>query len=276
MTAIILASHGTSDSLGAKLISDLVEAIAAELPAQEVRETFVDVQEPQVLEVLKDTLKTQTEIALVPLLLSTGYHVRQDITDAVVAAKTEFADSAIAVTSALGPSPELTTLLVDRLKQAGWRAGDIVVLAVAGSSDAAAVEECCLVHLELEAAIQELDATTHVELAFLSAAQPKLKELVPKLKFQHPNKRVVVATYLLAPGYFADQTAKAGAHLVAEPLLAKDSPVPGQLVDVVLRRVRQATDNQGTLGCLRAFDSSEGDAANAEWNCAAGCSRPCR
>jgi sirohydrochlorin ferrochelatase len=276
MTEVVLASHGTSDSVGAKLISDLVKAIAAELPTQVVHETFVDVQEPQVLEVVENALKTQTQIALIPLLLSTGYHVRQDITDAVITAMAEFPGSNVAVTPALGPSTQLTTLLLLRLQQAGWSAGDIVVLAVAGSSDSAAVEECRLVHLELEAAIQELDPAAQVELAFLSAAQPRLKDLVPKLKFQHPSKRVVVSTYLLAPGYFADQTAKVGAHLVAEPLLAKDSPVPGQLVDLILSRVSQAKETKGTLGCLRAYDSSEPDAAMAEWSCAAGCSRPCR
>jgi sirohydrochlorin ferrochelatase len=275
MTAVVLASHGTSDSVGAKLISDLVAAIAAELPRQVVHETFVDVQQPQVLEVLELALQTQTEIALVPLLLSTGYHVRQDITDAVVAAQKHYPEAAVAVTPALGPSQELTTLLVARLQEAGWRAGDIVVLAVAGSSDSAAVEECRLVHLEFEAAIQELDPGAQVELAFLSAAQPKLKELVPKLKFQNTSKRVVVATYLLAPGYFADQTAKAGAHIVAEPLLAKDGQVPRLLVDVVLRRVSQAAKADGTLGCLSTDDSAL-FTSSADWSCAAGCSRPCR
>ena len=43
--------------------------------------------------------------------------------------------------------------------------------------------------------------------------------------------RVVIASYLLAPGYFHDQLAKAGADLVTAPLLP--SPV---LADIALER----------------------------------------
>ena len=147
------------------------------------------------------------------------------------------------------------------------------MLAVAGSSDEAAVEECRLVHAILRDAIQSQHPNAVIELAFLSAAEPKLKDLVPKLKFQNPRKRVVVANYLLAPGFFDGLARKSGAHLVAQPLLAPDQPPAPQLVNVISRRITEASPeaarpSEGQLGCSKP--------ATADWSCAVGCSAPCR
>jgi len=270
----ILASHGTDNPIGAGLIAELVRAVAQSIPEVNVVESFVDVQQPQVPEVL-GTLVAETpgqKTTIVPLLLSTGYHVRQDITDAVAAVSDEAIAATgskpeIAVTPALGPSSEIIDLLYLRLRQAGWTPDDVAVLVVAGSSDAAAVEECRLVHAILQDAIQSTYPQAQVELAFLSAVEPKLKDLVPKLKFQNPRKRVVVANYLLAPGFFNDLANRAGAHLVAEPLLKLGEPPAQQLIDVILRRISEATAPEGTLGCLKT---------GGDWSCAAGCGVPCR
>ena len=48
--------------------------------------------------------------------------------------------------------------------------------------------------------------------------------------------RVVVATYLLAPGYFAEVAAACGADVVTPPLLLPDEPPPAELVDIVVER----------------------------------------
>lgn len=275
MPTVILASHGTSDAVGAGLISQLVQAVAARLPGHSVLEAFVDVQQPQVPEVLAQALSKDTDgpIIMVPLLLSTGFHVRQDITDAAAAVELSADPSGnsatqILVTPALGPSQQLVDLLKERLLEADWTPKDTAILAVAGSSDAAAVEECRLVHLQLAESLQEADSKATLEIAFLSAAEPKLKDLVPRLKFAHPRKRVVVANYLLAPGYFDTQANKAGAHVVAQPLLSPNAPIPEQLVSVVLQRIADALAGAGTLGCLAP--------PSASWSCAAGCSLPCR
>lgn len=271
MNTAILASHGTDNAIGAGLIADLVREVQNRLPTQRVWETFVDVQHPQITEVLAQAVTENPGVisTVVPLLLSTGYHVRQDITDAVLEVhQAAGTDPEIRVTPALGPSSELIDLLYQRLREAGWTPDDIAVLAVAGSSDSAAVEECRLVHLILTEVIQSQHPTAQVELAFLSAAEPKLKDLVPKLKFQYPRKRVVVANYLLAPGFFNDLANRAGAHLVAQPLLAPDQPPAEQLVQIVIRRITEALDADGQLGCTKPADSG--------FSCAVGCAKRCR
>jgi nickel-dependent lactate racemase len=73
-----------------------------------------------------------------------------------------------------------------------------------------------------------------VTAAYLSAAQPRVQDAVAALR--HTPGRVVVATYLLAPGFFADLAARAGADLATAPLLLPGKPPAEALVDIVLER----------------------------------------
>ncbi|BDS49631.1 CbiX/SirB N-terminal domain-containing protein [Rhodoluna sp. KAS3] len=261
MATLIAASHGTDNTNGAAAISALVSEVQKALPETRVFEAFVDVQQPDVPTVLDKAGSAEPAI-LVPLLLATGYHVRQDIADATFAAGEH-----TQITPALGPDARLVEVLVERLNQVGYKSDDLVVLTVAGSSDPRAQAESQLVQAMLEEALG-----SKVELAFLSAAEPKLKDLVPKLKFQNHRRRVVVATYLLAEGYFAGVTKKSGAHLATEPLLVNGAEVPQQLVDIIIDRFTSATDatNPRTTGCLSGLRGEP-------WvGCAAGCASACR
>jgi sirohydrochlorin ferrochelatase len=276
MKSLVAASHGTDNLGGANAISSLVKKVAESLPMVSVFEAFVDVQQPDVPTVLSvATDKGATEVVIVPLLLATGYHVRQDIADAAFAHASADANTQVLITPALGPDERMIEVLLRRLNEAGATAetaeGDLIVLAVAGSSDARAQAESELVKLMLEDALSKRNGfATTAELAFLSAAEPKLKDLIPKLKFQHPRKRVVIATYLLADGYFAGLTKKVGAHLAAEPLLIDGTEPPTQLVEIILDRFKAATDEGQTTGCL------SGLRREPFLGCAAGCKTACR
>jgi len=252
---LIAASHGTDNSNGALAISRLVTKVNEALNPADVREAFVDVQQPDVPTVLAQV----SEATIVPLLLATGYHVRQDIADAAF----EHGDATI--TPALGPDQRLVDVLVQRLAEAGHQAEDLVVLTVAGSSDARAQAETSKVKAMLEASLGK-----QVELAFLSAAEPKLKDLVPKLKFQNPRKRIVVSTYLLAPGFFSDLMQKVGAHIVTNPLLSPELETPQQLIDIVIERFTAGQKRSGQTGCL------DGMRGKPFEGCAAGCASACR
>lgn len=234
---IVLVSHGTSDTVGAAAVSRLVAAVAAALPNHAVHETYVDVQQPQLAEVLGAVAAANPHdrIAVVPLLLSNGYHIHKDIPEAV-ASLGEAADR-VCVTEALGPAPELVEVLLTRLSEAGWTPKDIVIVAAAGSSDSNAQEDCQLLQLMFEERARGLNPSLIAELAYLSASQPRVKDLVPKLKFQNPNRRVGLANYLLAPGFFNDVLGATGAHIVAEPLLTAEGEPDPRLVKLILRRL---------------------------------------
>lgn len=276
MKSLIAASHGTDNIGGAKSISDLVKKVANSLPEVKVLEAFVDVQEPDVPAVFSEAASFGvTDITIVPLLLATGYHVRQDIADAAFEFNEAHSGTEVFISPALGPDERMVEVLIQRLDEVGATAAtaadDLIVLTVAGSSDPRAQAESELVKLMLEEALTARNGSaTEVEIAFLSAAEPKLKDLIPKLKFQQPRNRVVIATYLLADGFFAGLTKKVGAHLASEPLLVEGTEPPQQLVDIIVDRYKAATDEGKTTGCL------SGLRGELFVGCAAGCAVSCR
>ena len=130
---VLACSHGTSSPAGQRAVAGLVDALATGRPDLEVAAAFVDVQDPDVSTALA---ASSGSVRVVPLLLSAGFHVYVDLTEAVAG------HPAAELAPALGPDLRLARLLVRRLRDAGLRDGDAVVLAAAGSSDTRAVRDC--------------------------------------------------------------------------------------------------------------------------------------
>lgn len=224
--AVVLCSHGTADPAGQAAVSALVAAVRSRLDGVEVRETWVDVQEPQVEEVV-GAVRAEgfSPVTIVPLLLSGGYHVHVDIARAAAADE-------VRATPALGPDPRLADLLVQRLREAGAADGDAVVVAAAGSSDARAVAD---VEAVVAGVRERWDGP--VSVGYGSKALPTVPDAVTAARAAHPGRRVALAGYLVAPGFFHDRLAAAGADLVGEPLVPVRDGVPvvdERLVEVVL------------------------------------------
>lgn len=227
-TALVAASHGTSDPAGRRAVAGLVDAVRGRLRGAAVLDAFVDVQRPDVASVLS-SVDEASPVALVPLLLSGGYHVHVDLAQAAEAAALDARP--VHVTGALGPDPRLATVLARRLREAGLADGDAVVLAAAGSSDAAAIEDCHRIGGMLAA-----ELARPVTVSFISAAAPRVAAAVAATRAAAPGTRVAVASYLLAPGYFASLAAAAGGDVTSEPLLIDGAEVPAELVDIVVDR----------------------------------------
>lgn len=229
---LLACAHGTRSPAGRAAVQRLVDAVAARLSGVEVVPTWVDVQAPDLAARTREYAGRPAVV--VPLLLSAGYHVYVDVAGAVAA------DDLHRVSGALGPDRELARLLTRRVHEACARAGaplgerDAVVLAAAGSSDSRAVTDCAAV---AELLAEQLDRP--VTVSYLAAARPRVAEAVASVRAGLTGGgRVVVANYLLAPGYFLDLSHAAGADVDADPLAVPDGDVPGELVDVVVSRYR--------------------------------------
>ncbi|WP_350348463.1 CbiX/SirB N-terminal domain-containing protein [Agromyces sp. G08B096] len=231
--ALLAISHGTASLAGQDAVRRLVDAVAARLPDVTVRLGHVDVQEPDVAASLA-ALPAGSPVVVVPLLLSAGYHVHVDLVEATAA------HPSVQLAGALGPDPRLARVLARRLHERrrvdvdGPRAADAVVLAVAGSSDERANDDC-----RRQAALLAEELGRPVEVGFLAAAEPRLHDAVEAAR--SAGHEVVVSSYLLAPGYFQDLAAKAGGDVITRPLLDADDPAP-ELVDLVVDRYRDCLD----------------------------------
>lgn len=229
---LLAISHGTSSETGAAAVAGLVDAVAARLDGEApVRAGFVDVQQPDVPACLAELRDGST--VLVPLLLSAGFHVHVDLREDVDA--TVAAGQRVALTGALGPDPRLVDLLERRLSEAGLTAGDVVVLAAAGSSDARAVADC-----ERIGALLAARTGHEVRVGYIANATPKLGDVVGSVRLEHPDARIVTASYLIAPGYFQTLAERAGGDVTTAPLLLPDAEAPAELVDIVVDRYSAA------------------------------------
>lgn len=258
MSAVLVGtSHGTDDPAGQAAVRALLDGVRAARPELDVREAFVDVQQPEVEDVLAGAVRDAGSAVVVPLLLSTGYHVRHDIAQAVAAVNASGAGTPgerVAVAAEpLGPHPLLVDILADRYAAAEaahgpFRPDDAVVLAAAGSSVAAAataVEEVT------SALAQRLGRP--VTPSYGAGAEPRVPAAVAAARAAAgatpgasgttgaagtSAPRVIVVSYLLAPGYFLDRVLEAGADVVTDPVAgpARAEKADPRLVQVVLDR----------------------------------------
>ncbi|MBO0831639.1 MAG: sirohydrochlorin chelatase [Actinobacteria bacterium] len=217
--ALLAVAHGSRNPAATDVVRGLARQVRRLAPVLDVRVAFLDHAEPSLPSEL-DASGSNTVV--VPLLLSSGYHLSADITGV--------ADSAGArVAGALGPDELLLTALTARLTEAGVPGGTPVVLAAAGSSDPAAAAD---VRKQADLLAGRLDAP--VVAAFASAAAPTVPEAVADLRARTGGP-VAVASYLLAPGQFQDQLADSGADWVTAPLGGHPA-----LAGLVIERYRTA------------------------------------
>jgi sirohydrochlorin ferrochelatase len=277
---LVAVAHGSKDPRAAATVSELLGVVAARAAdaggGVDVRAAFLDHCAPSLPQVLgalggddggRDARGASLDggrarsCIVVPLLLTAAYHSKSDI-PAQLAAATSAAGSAAALdvrcTDTLGPHPLLLAALERRLREAGVgvdsaadRARTAVVLAAAGSSDPAANATIA----DLAAGWRRDQGWRAVVPAYASAAGPSPAEAVAALRAEHagPDGPVVVATYLLAPGYFADKIAAGAAAAGAAAVSGVLGAAP-EVADVVLARYRAAATPGGDWADARLCD----------------------
>jgi sirohydrochlorin ferrochelatase len=221
---LIMVAHGTRRPEGVAMIGDIADQVGALLD-HTVRTAFVDVLGPTPSEVLSSATVTDRPAIVVPAFLSRGYHVRTDLPAHVAAS----GHPDVTVAQALGPSPRLVRIIAAQMAKYGWRPGDSVILAAAGTSDPAARRD-----LHNTARLLSELTGSQVGLAFAATGEPSVPAAIANARTQ-PWSRVAVASYLLADGLFQERLRNCGADVVSEPL----GKHPG-LVRVIANRFQQA------------------------------------
>jgi sirohydrochlorin ferrochelatase len=216
---MLVAAHGTKSAVGSATTAALVTAIAAARPDLAVDLCFLDVAAPS----LADALTAHPEpTVVVPLLLSSGFHVLTDI-PAVVAGHDQ-----VQVARHLGPDPLVLDAVTDRLAAARGRAAvATTVLAGAGSSNPAGAADLAAAAASLAERLgRPVSVVTMGEdvRAILAAAPAPVE----------------VATYLLAEGQFVDTLRSAAAGLDGAITVAEPIGVHPALVTLVLARYDEA------------------------------------
>lgn len=212
---LVTVAHGTRTAAGNLVAAELTAAAGARLgwPATT---SYVELCSPLFADVVATTAGPTV---VVPLLLSTGYHLRTDLPAAVAAAAEP---DLVRLGGSLGPDLLLAAAQVDRLREAGATPGQPVVLIAAGSSDPLATAD-----LEGAAHLLAHAWGAPVRLATMSGLGTRPEHVV--------RAGDAVSPYLLATGHFhrkARHTAlAAGASVVADVI----GPHP-RVVDLICAR----------------------------------------
>jgi sirohydrochlorin ferrochelatase len=217
--ALLAVAHGSRNPAATDVIKTLARQVRRLAPVLDVHVAFIGHAEPSLPAELG---AAGSNAVIVPLLLSTGYHLTADNAGAATSAGAR-------VAGPLGPDELLLTALIARLSDANVPTGTPIVLAAAGSSDPEAAAD-----VQKQADLLAERLSVPVVGAFASAARPTVPEAVAKLR-QRTGLPIAVASYLLAPGHFQDQLHDSGAEWVTEPLGGHPA-----LAGLVIERYRTA------------------------------------
>jgi sirohydrochlorin ferrochelatase len=248
---LVAVAHGSKDPRAAATIGGLLALVRARaaargLPGLNVRTAFLDHAAPSLPQVLGSLEPEYRECVVVPLLLTAAYHAKTDIPGQIAKSSAAYTGLDVALADPLGPHRLLLRALDRRLREAlpvlvdtFARQQTSVVLAAAGSSDPSANAT----NAALAAKMQETGGWRRVVVAYASAASPTPAEAVAALSAD--GGPVAVATYLLAPGYFADKirdtSLAAGADAVSGVLGAAP-----EVADVIIGRYLAEVREQAT------------------------------
>jgi sirohydrochlorin ferrochelatase len=261
---LVAVAHGSTDPRSAATIAGLMRlvrgmAAGCGRPGLDARTAYLGHAPPtvaQVLGALAGAAGPPRRAVVLPLLLTAAYHSEVDLPALVDEARGALPGVRISCGEPLGPDPLLLSALERRLAESGalaGPAGDIaVVLAAAGSRHPGANAAIARAAARWQAA----SGWRAVVPAYAAASSPAPGEAVAGL-LRSGAPRVVVATYLLAPGVFADQVAasalRAGAAAVSGVLGAAP-----EIAEIILRRYAEALARPARMDAARPGDAYSG------------------
>ena len=192
---LVAVAHGSEDPRASATIAELAAVARERSPGLDLRTAFLGHAPPSLPQVLS-TIEADREVTVLPLLLTAAYHSKTDIPRMLA----RMPRPRVSYGATLGPHPLLLDALDRRLAEADPGAyanpgRTAVVLAAAGSSD----PEANATIARLAAQWQARTGWYAVRPAYASAAEPSPAAAVAGL-LRDGAPRVVVATYLLAPG----------------------------------------------------------------------------
>jgi sirohydrochlorin ferrochelatase len=218
---LIAAAHGTRSAAGLATMRRLIDLVRESRPGVEVDLCFLDVLEPS----LRHRLESADGPAVVvPVLLSAGYHVADDIPSVASA------HSRVTVARHLGPHRLITDALTDRLDEAGASDADVVALVGSPSRHPAASADLAGASADLARALAR-----PVRVLALDDGLPDALSALAE-----SGGRVAVAAYLLGAGVFHDTLR---AHAAHAPVVAVTEPLGAHpaIARLVLRRYDDAS-----------------------------------
>jgi sirohydrochlorin cobaltochelatase len=195
---LVIAGHGTWSNSGADATATLVEKVRSLLPGVRVEAGFVELTPPTIDVALDAVLADASAAVVVPLMIGSGGHVRDDIPEAIDASKARHLDATVVYTRHLGSPRPLVAAVHARLAaaRAEWPAEETDVVMVGRGCR---LTDANADHVRLARVVFETGGYHQVLSAFLQVARPTLAEI---LRQYHASgsRRIVVMPHFLFTG----------------------------------------------------------------------------
>ncbi len=232
MTALLAVAHGSRDPRSQDGVRSLLDRARALRPGLRAADAYVDNASPSIRRALADLVAGGADdVVVLPLLLTPASHSKTDVAASVQAGRLAHPQVRLRYGRPLGPHPVLVDVLDRRLREAGARPDDPVVLVAGGALDPDANAQVAATARLL----WEGRSWPSVDIAFASTTGPSVPEALERLR-RLGATRVAVSRYFLGPGRLprlVERQAREVAGLsvvVSEPVGVTDG-VAGLLLD---------------------------------------------
>jgi len=247
MQAVLYVAHGTRVAAGIREAKAFVERAKKRVHLQVQEMCFLELAEPTIEQgVAACVAQGATSIAIVPILLLTANHAKQDIPQAILPLQAHFPHVRFSYGKPFGIDRRLIAQLYGRIQQTHIKLTEDseVLLVGRGSSDVAVLRD----FTEIATRLKLFFGIRHVNIAFLYGNGPTFEEYVANLQ-NNRAKKIFIVPYLLFQGLLRNHIDKTLLEATVEQqLIICDSLGYGNnVLDVLVERTHEAVANAANI-----------------------------
>jgi sirohydrochlorin ferrochelatase len=249
---VLIVGHGSLDAEANQEFEELVARYQARRPDLELRYGYLELARPSLAEALSDIGPECQDVTLLPLFLFAAGHMKNDIPQALAAARREKPHVTFSSARALGVHSAMVDLTLKRAEQVlpNEEAPRTTVIVVGrGSSDPDANADFC----KLSRLLAEARPFAWVVPAFISIARPQFPETLEFVARTRPERLLVIPYLLFAGRLLAQLREQVQCFGVRYPeiktALAPQLGVDERLCDLLDERLEETRHGQGPLPC---------------------------
>lgn len=239
-------AHGSRDAGAQDVVRALLAGAAERRPGLRVADAYVDNASPSIRVALQSLAHDGVDdVVVLPMLLTPASHSKTDVAASVQAGRLAHPEMRLRYGRPLGPHPALVEVLARRLREAGARDDDPVLLVAGGSLDPDANAQVAATARLL----WEGRGWPGVDVAFASTTRPSVPEALARLRALG-HARVNVARYFLGPGYLPRLVERlAGSVEGVKPVVAAPLGAARELCDLLLTRYDEVLGGDLRMNC---------------------------
>lgn len=248
MSGLVIAGHGTRVGRGQDECRALVSRVREMLAPEGVivHDGYVELTDPTIDEAVAEAITKDPDkhVVVVPLMIGTGGHVRQDIPEAFDKGARQ-AGGSVSYTPHLGPDARLRAVVRARIDEAlgEWAPQDVTVVFLGRGTT---LTEANANHVHLGRVLREEGGYGEVVTGFIQVTTPDLTTALDQA-YGQGARRIVVMPHFLFPGRLEDWTheqaaAWSAAHGDAQVRIARIIGDCDELAQVVVDRYHDAVE----------------------------------